>query len=400
MYRPRVSVIIPTYNAGRFICQAVDSVLSQTYTDYEIIIVDDGSTDDTVQRLQGYRERLCIIRQDNQERSAARNTGIRHARGRYIAFLDADDHWAPAKLSKEIALLENNPGLDVVCSLMRAFHGNQMLPRIAGSSFEGEAGLSVFQGLLINRSLHVTLVARKERLEAIGAFDEKIVMIEDWDLWLRLSLYCRIAFIPEVLSYYRVSGKFLPAQMHRLGVHDTRIYAVQKAFAMAREKPPNVQIPVGLEAKALARAYWRSALILFAVQEIELAQKRWVQAIGYDPEFFFRTPSDWVESLLGFASSLYDIETPAAEAEEFVDTIFANVPEAASRLRLFHREAIGKLRAGYAFQARKKREFAAARRLMQRAVFYYPPLLRNRGVRSTCLYANWVPRVKDVFRRR
>lgn len=394
-----MSVIIPTHNAGGFICQAVDSVLSQTYTDYEIIVVDDGSTDDTVQRLQGYREGLCVIRQDNQERSAARNTGIRHARGHYVAFLDADDYWAPAKLSKEIALLESNPSLDVVCSWMRAFHGNQMLPRIAGSSFEGKEGLSVFQGLLFNRSLHVTLVARKERLEAIGAFDEKIVMIEDWDLWLRLSLYCRIAFIPEVLSYYRVSGKFLPAQMYRLGVHNTRIYAVQKVFAMAREKPPSVQIPVGLESQALARACWRSALILFAVKEIELAQKRWVQAIGYDPESFFRASSDWIESLLGFASSMYGIETPTAEAEDFVDAIFANVPEVAGRLRPYHREAIGKLRAGYAFQARKKREFAAARRLMRRAVAYYPPLLRNRGVRSTCLYGSWVPRARQMFRR-
>src|SRR5271156_2034659 len=102
MSRPAVSVIIPTYNYGRFVTEAVDSVLAQSYTDHEVIVVDDGSVDDTPERMQPYAERVRYLRQPNQGPSAARNNGIEAARGEYVAFLDADDLWHPRKLEAQL----------------------------------------------------------------------------------------------------------------------------------------------------------------------------------------------------------------------------------------------------------------------------------------------------------
>ena len=119
--QPIASVIIPAYNAGLTICQAVDSALQQTFGAAEVIVIDDGSTDDTRQRLLPYGDSITYLYQHNQERSAARNNGIRHAKGKYLAFLDADDYWAVDKLTKQVALLEQHADLGFVFSWAAAF---------------------------------------------------------------------------------------------------------------------------------------------------------------------------------------------------------------------------------------------------------------------------------------
>ncbi len=126
--QPRVSVIIPAYNASATVCTAVDSALGQTFTNHEVIVVDDGSTDATRSRLDGYGSRIRYVYQQNQERSAARNNGIRHARGDLLAFLDADDYWAPHKLEKQVTLLDAHPDLGLVFSWAAAFDASIVLP--------------------------------------------------------------------------------------------------------------------------------------------------------------------------------------------------------------------------------------------------------------------------------
>src|SRR6056297_3309798 len=106
---PQVSVIIPTFNRATMVCEAVDSVLAQRYTDFEIIVVNDGSTDDTADRLHPYQDYLQLISQSNRGVSAARNTGAARARGCFLAFLDADDLWLPDKLGRQIAFFKANP---------------------------------------------------------------------------------------------------------------------------------------------------------------------------------------------------------------------------------------------------------------------------------------------------
>ena len=110
----KVSVVIPTYNRADFICDAIDSVLNQTHSNIEIIVVDDGSTDNTSAVLEKYQDRIKIIRQENQGCSAARNSGIRFCSGNYVAFLDSDDKWLPQKTEEQLALL-NQTGANVPC---------------------------------------------------------------------------------------------------------------------------------------------------------------------------------------------------------------------------------------------------------------------------------------------
>ncbi len=110
---PKVSVIIPTYNRAHFLCEALDSALSQTFKDFEIIIVDDGSTDNTKQVLEKYGSRIYYIYQENKGRAEARNTGIRRAKGEHIAFLDDDDIWLPNKLEKQVFFLDARPDIGI-----------------------------------------------------------------------------------------------------------------------------------------------------------------------------------------------------------------------------------------------------------------------------------------------
>src|SRR3990170_3473675 len=112
----KVSVIIPAYNSARFLPEAIESVLAQTYKDYGIIVIDDGSTDNTKETLEPYFDKIKYIYQQNQGAASARNTAIRHSQGEYIAFLDADDVWLPEKLHIQVEYLNNNPGIAMVYS--------------------------------------------------------------------------------------------------------------------------------------------------------------------------------------------------------------------------------------------------------------------------------------------
>jgi hypothetical protein len=380
-----VSVIIPTYNAGRFVCQAVDSVLAQTYRDYEIIVVDDGSTDDTRERLAPYGNQIRYVQTNNLERSAARNTGIRQARGELIAFLDADDIWLPEKLARQIAFWERNADLGLVYSWAQCIYEDARLPRLLGTDFADNVSLDVFPGLLLGKFVPtLTVVARAQCLHEVGLFDEQIVIAEDWDLWLRLALKYRFGCVPEILAYYRLNGAFLPAKVARHRAQDTRLSTVRKVCALAHLEPAD-RLPAGLESQAWARALWWGALVDYAVKNDLAARTRWEDAILYDPNFFFGKTGGWLESLIAQALSLYDYKTPENEAEAFVHHVFRNLPEAAGSLRGSYREALGRLKAGFGFRALEEGDRHMARFLMRRAVGVYPPLLRNLGIISICL---------------
>lgn len=184
---PLVSVIIPTYNRGRMLKSAIDSVLAQTFQDFELIVVDDGSTDDTPQLLHTYASRITVIRQDNRGVSAARNRGIEHSSGKLIAFLDSDDHWLPAKLDRQTAFMEAHPGFSI-CQTEEIWirNGVRVNPKKkhkkpSGMMFEPSLALC-----LISPS---AVMIRRHLLDEVGGFDENLPACEDYDLWLRIS--CR-----------------------------------------------------------------------------------------------------------------------------------------------------------------------------------------------------------------
>lgn len=202
MSTPRVSVVIPTYNYARFVCNAVDSVLSQTYQDYEIIVVDDGSRDDTGDVLAPYGDLIRYIRQENAGPSTARNNGIGLARGEFIAFLDADDLWLPHKLENQVRFLDANPEFGMVFSDMSHCVDGDMVH----TSYLRERGYRyVAQGSIYNNLLKEgfiftpTVMLRSKCLDLVGTFDVTMCNCEDVDLWFRIADRFQIGFLDEPL---------------------------------------------------------------------------------------------------------------------------------------------------------------------------------------------------------
>ncbi len=199
--RPRVSVIIPTFNRAWILEEAVESVLAQTYTDFELIVVDDGSTDDTRTRLAHYGRRIAYIHQPNQGVSAARNAGLHLASGELIALLDSDDLWAPAKLARQVAFFETHPAAQI-CQTEEIWirRGKRINPKRrhrkpSGWIFEPSLALC-----LVSPS---AVMMRRELLDEVGWFDVTLPACEDYDLWLRVSLHYPIYLIEAPLVIKR-----------------------------------------------------------------------------------------------------------------------------------------------------------------------------------------------------
>jgi len=182
-------VIIPAFNASGHIVGALESVFAQRFRDYEVIVANDGSPD--TQRLeeviQPYISRIVYLKQENRGPSAARNLGIRNARGEWLAFLDSDDAWLPQYLEEQLQFLRNDPGLDMVyCDAI--LEGN---PALAGKTFMQicpSQGAVTFDSVLVERTQVITsgTVARRRIVTAAGLFDEELRCAEDHDLWLRM----------------------------------------------------------------------------------------------------------------------------------------------------------------------------------------------------------------------
>ncbi len=182
---PLVSVVLPTCNRRERVCRAVDSVLAQTGARFELIVVDDGSTDGSADRLQDYGARIRVLGQVNRGVSAARNTGIRAARGELIALLDSDDYWLPGKLAAQVHYFETHPEA-LICQTEEIWMRNGV--RVNPGRRHRKYG-----GFIFEKTLPLCLISpsavmmRKALLEDVGLFDEHLPACEDYDLWLRVT---------------------------------------------------------------------------------------------------------------------------------------------------------------------------------------------------------------------
>lgn len=198
---PQVSVIIPAYNAAGCVRRAVDSVLGQSFRDFELLVVDDGSTDATRAVLAEYGERLRLLARENGGPAAARNHGLHQARGKYVAFLDADDHWKMEKLQRQVHLLNTQPEIGF-CSTATEVVNSAGRP--AGDwPCQFSAGplpdILFMHGTVISGSTS-GVVARLQLVNELGGFDETLRGFEDPDLWIRLAARTGYACIPETLT--------------------------------------------------------------------------------------------------------------------------------------------------------------------------------------------------------
>lgn len=205
---PLVSVIMPAYNAGRYIQQSIDSVIAQTYSHWEIIVVDDGSSDDTadiVKEISLKESRVKYVHQQNAGPGKARNTGLRHAKGVYIAFLDSDDLWLPDKLRLQLEMIRDQKA-DLVYSNAYVFSGEpgseRTLP-VEPGLFQGEKDFPHF--LFTNRIATLTVLARKKSIDEVGGFPEENANAEDLHLWLKMFLSGNTFYGTDMpLAHYRM----------------------------------------------------------------------------------------------------------------------------------------------------------------------------------------------------
>lgn len=272
-----MSVVIPAYNYAHFLPEAIDSALAQTWAQVEVIVVDDGSTDDTPQVAARYGDRIRYIRQQNAGLPAARNTGIRAAAHPFIGFLDADDRWKPEFLSRAMECFIQGPeryGIVATQSVHVDEHGK---------AFELKALTWYVHGRLDHRDILLktrfspsAVVARKSVLEQAGLFDETLRSSEDRDMWIRMAAHSPVYLIPERLVFIRRHRNSMSRNAARMKVNIFTVLkkARDQGLVPARERR--------FWLKAYSFAYFQSAWMYFeqgnrvmALRELGLSCLLW-----------------------------------------------------------------------------------------------------------------------------
>ena len=218
---PTVDIIIPAYNAARFLPAALDSVIAQSFTDWRILLIDDGSTDETAALISSYETRLGArlkyIYQENRGLAAARNVGVRHSSAALLALLDADDLWLPNRLALSVAAFEGEPHVGLSYGFVsRVDTEGVVLDTFAARKKQEEGRIAP---LIYMRAVDLpcpTVTFRRRCVEEVGLFDETMRATEDRDLWLRIALHYEVKLVPEVIAYYRVSPEAMTTDPERM----------------------------------------------------------------------------------------------------------------------------------------------------------------------------------------
>ncbi len=226
---PKISVVIPAYNVMAYLPETVESVIKQTFTDLEVLIINDGSSDQIVQWVSQLTDpRIKLISQENQGLPGARNTGITHAQGEYIAFLDADDLWEPSKLEKQVECFEKAPEVGLVYTWTTLIDS---LRKPIGITFNYDLEGKVWEQILVVDAVGngSSAMVRRNCFNTVGNFDTSLTWGEDWDMWIRIAAQYPFAVVKEYLTLYRQHpgsmSKNLEKSLKNLDI------VIEKAFA-------------------------------------------------------------------------------------------------------------------------------------------------------------------------
>jgi GT2 family glycosyltransferase len=271
----RVSVVVPCYNGARHLREAIDGVLAQTHPDVELVVADDGSTDESVAIASSYGARVRVVAQPNAGPATARNLALRHASGEFVALLDADDRFHPTKLASQVARLRTHEDAGAVYCGWRLVDGEgRPFPEEGWPSVEGD----LLRRLVLGNLFHpVSVVVRRHLVDAVGGFDARCPVNEDWDLFLRLSLAgARWACVNEALCDYRIHAgqsheRLALVYRHALAILDRTFGAPGAA-------------PIGdLRDAAYAQAHLRAAAEHYAAGDDEAGGQAFRAAVAVDP---------------------------------------------------------------------------------------------------------------------
>jgi glycosyltransferase involved in cell wall biosynthesis len=274
-----VDVIIPAYNAAKYLPYALDSVIAQTFEDWRVVLVDDGSTDTTPGVIEPYIERLgaklTYLQQSNRGMSAARNVAIRASDAEFIAFLDADDVWLPCRLSESVQVLRARQEVALTYGGITLID-TQGHP---GETFTGtlKNAATRIASQIFTREIHlpcVTVTFRRQCIDEVGLFDESMRATEDRDLWLRIALRHDVAFIPKALAYYRISPNSMTTDPERM---------LQAQLKFIRRYYGSPGCGLRLRQVALARAYTERAETYKKRRLLRKALKSSLRAVALNP---------------------------------------------------------------------------------------------------------------------
>lgn len=224
-----VSVIIPTYNRASFLRKAIDSVLNQTYQNFELIVVDDGSEDDTEELVLSYGNSVSYIKQQNSGPAAARNVGIKAATHDLIAFLDSDDHFDKNKLAFQVSAMQQHPHYKISHTQEVWYRQSQHLNQ--KKKHEKSNGFIFEQSLKLCAVGMSTVMARRELFDLIGFFDEELLCCEDYDLWLRTSVEYPFLLVDKPLTIKEGGRPDQVSFQHRVGMDRFRIRAIRRILS-------------------------------------------------------------------------------------------------------------------------------------------------------------------------
>jgi glycosyltransferase involved in cell wall biosynthesis len=234
---PLVSVIIPVYNGEKYIAEALESVFAQTLQNFEIIVINDGSTDRTEQQLEKYRDRIHYVQQENRGLAATRGRGVGLARGSLIAFLDADDVWLPEKLERQVEAAREHPDCGIVTTDALAFSGERVVLRSMKEKENRPKSGDVLEDLLFGNWIPPSAaMVRRECFEKVQTFDVPPPGYgEDWLMWMQIAAYRPVHFIDQVLVRWRLHS-------NNMGHHggDTQFRCLLRNFEIIRERVPHL----------------------------------------------------------------------------------------------------------------------------------------------------------------
>jgi glycosyltransferase involved in cell wall biosynthesis len=270
---PLVSVVIPTYNHGALVPEAVESALAQSWRNLEVVVVDDGSADDTPARLARFGNLITMIRQEHRGPAVARNAGIRASRGAWIAFLDSDDLWMPEKIARCMAALERARDADVAYTAVQIHEldtGRKYpLPQYTAS---GNLSRDLFLECKgVNTS---TLLVSRAALEKVGLFDEEFFRAQDWDLMLRLAEQYDYVYVPEMLTERRLHGG-------SLSVTHQELYAKYNLLVIQKALARRPILYSSLASDSLSRAHFRFGMAHYSDLKMSGARVEFRRSLRY-----------------------------------------------------------------------------------------------------------------------
>lgn len=389
---PRVSVIMPTYNRAHLIGFAIDSVLAQTYRDFEIIVVDDGSTDNTREVLSIYRDRITYIFQENAGPSTARNRGIQVATGEFLTFLDSDDTISPTKLELQVAYLEAHPDIEVVYSGWQIIsEDGGILQNEVRPAWEGD----LLKDLLLEGYLfpiHAPLI-RHNCIDQVGLFDESLPAFEDPDLWIRIAQAgYRYGCLKEPLCQWRITSGSLGKNQPKLEQGVSLV--LKKVFS-----DPGLSTDIAMiRDEVYARRYLSFALnYYYASNGSQEGNERNI-AYQYVSKVLSLKPTILVEKPYLLDSIVYKaLELSPTKPDAHIHSVMSTLLSLVREQGRLKSQLLGRLHITQAFQAYRAGRRAQLIAHILQGIRHDPSLFKNRGVISILLKSsNFLCRLDPV----